>query len=89
LFLPASSFLRHIHGLHYPRMMYQCPHQSCGKAFPRSYRLHQHILVQHGENIGGSMLDFEQKLDPPEKCLICQIPLSSWEAFRSCVMKHS
>lgn len=85
-FSNARALKRHIMNMHYSPTRWKCPH--CGQSFGRKDRLFHHVRAYHGkyqENVSNSKLE----LDPPANCLVCQIPLSSWAAFNSCIVKHS
>ncbi len=87
-FRTAGSLLRHVHVTHCPDTRWKCPHHSCEIFFNRKYKLHHHVRASHG-GMQEDMSDSKQKLDPPARWLVCQIPLSSWAAFKSCIVKHS
>ncbi|KAJ5165607.1 uncharacterized protein N7500_007437 [Penicillium coprophilum] len=86
-FSAAGSFLRHVRNIHCSDTRWKCPHHSCGGSFNRRDKLASHFQAKHG-GILEDMSNSKQKLDPPARCLVCQIPLSSWAAFNSCIMKH-
>jgi hypothetical protein len=82
----ASILLRHVQTTHCSETMWKC--LDCGRSFSRKDKLHVHVRMMHGK-IPGDMSHSRQELDPPAPCLVCQVPLSSWAAFRTCIMKHS
>lgn len=84
-FRAAGSFLRHVHDVHCSDERWKC--SRCGRSFNRRDRFLMHFRAIHGE-VQENMLDSEQKLHPPASCLVCSTPLSSWAAFRSCIVKH-
>lgn len=85
-FRVAATLLRHVQTMHCPRTRWKCP--LCGRFFNRWDHLLYHVRASHGE-IQVDLSDSKQSLDPPASCLVCQIPLSSWAAFKSCIVKHS
>lgn len=84
----VGSLLRHFQGAHCPETAYKCGYPSCGKSFGRRDKASEHCRASHG-GIYEETLCFRQGLDPPPRCLICQIPLSSRHALRRCIVRHS
>ena len=84
-FRNARGLLRHGHTRPCSNTRWTCLY--CGKSFPRRGKFGLHIKC-HGKT-QGNVSDSKVELDPPANCLICPVPLSSWAAFNSCIVKHS
>ena len=84
----VASLLRHFQMAHCPDTGFKCGYPSCGKKYGRRDKLSEHCQASHGGSYR-EVLSSKQRLDPPPKCLVCQSPLGSWQALRSCVVRHS
>ncbi|KAJ5376519.1 hypothetical protein N7509_013405 [Penicillium cosmopolitanum] len=82
----TSSLLRHVQTKHYTPTSYKC--KSCGKFYHRRDNLLTHIHLHHG-GIEADAPNLKERLDPPERCPICQIPLGSWGKFKKCIVMHA
>ncbi|KAJ6153539.1 hypothetical protein N7470_006498 [Penicillium chermesinum] len=85
-FRNPALLLKHVQNLHCSDTEWKCPY--CERSFGRRDILYEHVRVGHGKK-REDMSVCKQRLDHPGRCLVCATPLSSWAAFKSCIVKHS